>query len=175
MLKEARIVMPDFPLDGHPDPKAHSVLKAALVNTFGGYTASHGTGGWMAPDGRLMMDSVAIYDVAINAERGTDLAQLAQIAATAGRALKQQAVYVRYPDGDVEIMDLGSIPARPGLKDRVVPLDETPHDGKAKMTEQGPTVSFGHGKRLPAVGEIWRTRANGLAAVLKPATVFDGG
>lgn len=68
-----------------------------------------------------------------------------------------------------------STPARPGLKDRVVPLNETPPDGKAKMTEQGPTASFYEGKRLPAVGEIWRTRANGLVAVLKPATVLDGG
>lgn len=57
-----------------------------------------------------------------------------------------------------------AVSAQPGLKGRVVPSGEPTT-----------TVSFKEGKRRPAVGDVWRTRANGLAAVLKPATVLDGG
>lgn len=143
MLREARIVMPyNAARDVRTD---HDNLRGDLVGAFGGYTASYGSGAWRNDAGDTVTDVVAIYDVAIEAERDATWDTLFQIAMAAGRELKQEAVYIRYPDGHVEIAQVhGSQP-----EDRL-----------------GAKVPLG-GRRLPAVGEIWETSCGDKVAVVR--------
>jgi len=153
MLKEARIVMPfaNFGSD-------HSQLRAALIETFGGYTCAVGQGGWYDEVNQERIDdSVVIYDVAIE-DTLEARRKLLDTALDAGRSLAQKAVYVRYPDGRVDIVD-----TKPGQDDGLQP-------GAFNV----PPAALG-AKRLPQVGEVWRTRSESLVAILKQASVLDGG
>jgi len=161
MLKEARIVMPfaNFGSD-------HSQLRAALVETFGGYTCAVGQGGWYDEVNQERIDdSVVIYDVAID-DTLEARRQLLDIALDTGRALDQQAVYVRYPDGRVDIVD-----TKPGQ------IGEGPTETTASDTDMLYEEITGKPflKRLPQPGEVWEARCGALVAVLSNASVLDGG
>ena len=173
MLKEARIVMPYYGID--ESIRAHTQLQDKLERCFGGFTACNGEGRWYA-DGRTHRDSVTIYDVAMDDFDGVANTKLAEIAIDAGRLLYQQAVYVRYADGKVSIIDIKPEidetahvrQATAGLGDRLANPSETD-----KLYTELTGKPFQ--KRLPATGEIWRNRANALVAVMTQATVLDGG
>lgn len=174
MLKEARIVMP-FDKDGLSPRYQHSNLRNSLVAAFGGFTVSYG-GGWRNDKGETVTDAIAIYDIALEADRDSTWDWLFQIAMAAGAELKQEAVYIRYPDGTVCIEPVKSREGLGGLQRpteanggvKTVPpqLDDTPRD----MTGQ-PLGT----KRLPQVGEVWRARTGELIAILSQASVLDGG
>lgn len=110
MLREARIVMPFFATAASLD--VHSKLRKALCDTFGGFTATGGQGGWRAPDGSIVQDNVTVYDVAMDGHRDGPYDALARIAIEAGKALNQQSVYVRYCNGNVDIIDIETFVSR---------------------------------------------------------------
>lgn len=140
-MREARLIMPNT------DETIHVELRRCLAHTFYGYTASYGTGGWFEGRDTPIEEPIAIYDIAMdNYARNHN--RLRGIAILYGRRLEQKAVYVRFADGETEII---TIPA------------EAP---------EAPVLGT---KRLPQVGEVWLTAAGGSAAVVKTATVMDGG
>lgn len=99
-LKEARIVMP-LPEGGRP---RHLEMRRQLVEAFGGYTACRGKGGWLDPvTNEVVNDNVIVYDVAIKPGQNVKLYLIAKQTA---EALNQEAVYIRYPDGVVEIVPI---------------------------------------------------------------------
>lgn len=144
MLKEARIVMPIV-----IGSSAHGSMQDALLQAFGGFTSYQGQGQWL-DGGETEYDDVIVYDVA--AENNVDaMSKLRSIAMTAGQALGQKAVYIRFPDGRVEIVEI----VKNLGAERVTPL---------------PGI-----KRLPQVGEVWESHCGALIAVMTQASVLDGG
>lgn len=141
-MKEARIVMPL--VEGKQT--AHTRLANRLLEIFGGCTITHGNGLWRDDAGRSIHDTVTIYDVAVNNEIGVNSsAKLYDIAIAAGRELNQQAVYIRYADGSVIVSP--------------VPGATTP-----ELNQLDEPVGI---KRLPEVGDIWKTRDGCTVAVIR--------
>lgn len=115
--REGRLILP-VPADGSLNA-VNRELRRELAQRFGGYTMTTGQGGWVSPTGELVEEPVAIYDVAIRdgAVERDDLWQLAHV--YRGKA-KQEAVYLRFPDGRVFLVDKASpwqVPANEGLRD----------------------------------------------------------
>ena len=101
MLKEGRLIVPTDP------PNADTVLKWVrdyLVAEFGGYTETKGFGGWMGKDG-VCQEPVRIFDVAYKTglDAVTGNVQLRIIADHVKINLQQEAVYVRFNDGSVNL------------------------------------------------------------------------
>lgn len=101
-MKEARIVMPVAPLMNSASAAAHAALRKSLAYTFGGYTSTEGLGAWVN-NGSVVQDEVVIYDIACDEHKDATYDKLFTLAVEAGWALNQEAVYIRYPDGTVEI------------------------------------------------------------------------
>lgn len=159
MLREARIVMP-VKVDVASE---HANMRDEIVRAFGEYTAYWANGVWFG-DGKTVRDQVMVYDIAIEAERDATWDTLFQIAMKAGRALGQEAVYIRYPDGSVCIEP---VHGREGLGGLMPPTKE---NGGVKdapsVAEAAPQVPLG-GRRLPAVGEIWETSCGDKVAIVR--------
>lgn len=175
MLREARIVMPYN--SGIVSSGAHTAMATAFCEAFGGYTCTDGVGGWM--NGVVRVDDVVkVYDVAIEADRDASWDKLFQIAMTAGRALGQEAVYIRYPDGTVSIEPvhgregLGAL--QPSFGDVSMAEAEPYRPVSVGVVELTPKVPLG-GRRLPAVGEIWETSNGTTVAVVDNFPLIDGG
>lgn len=163
MLKEARIVMPSPAGDGMD----HESLRTAIVAAFGGYTCTTGVGAWRPADSdTTIVDKVAIYDVAIEAERDASWDMLFQIAMQAGRDLKQEAVYIRYPDGAVEIAKV------PGPGEVTWRENYAEGGNPTKVGGDPAKVPLG-GRRLPQVGEIWETSCGDKVAVVKTTNIIE--
>ena len=85
--------------------RARSDFVRAIVSTFGGCTITEGFGYW-ADDGAVVAETVKVYTFAVD-ERLLEAERIIDYAATTvALALDQKAVYVRYPNGDVSIIDL---------------------------------------------------------------------
>lgn len=151
MLREARIVMPV--LRGIVSTGAHSRLMSELCAAFGGVTRYQGLGSWKNDNSDQIDDVVNIYDIAMEAERDATWDKMFQIAMKAGRQLGQKAVYIRYPDGSVEIADTRTA-AGATIAESKIPLGA---------------------KRTPQVGEIWETSEGALVAVIKNIIAKPGG
>lgn len=105
MLREARITMPHHGTD--LCSTVHQKLGEQLAAAFGGFTCFQGTGGWVDPSsGDTLVEPVFIYDVAIDSERDSPTDLIARFAIEAGEALDQTSVYVRYPNGAVDIIKI---------------------------------------------------------------------
>jgi len=157
MLREARIILPYDTGDGEADRKAHTFLTEQLVKHFDGFTAHSGQGAWAKDAQTIVYDDVKIYDVAVDPDQSA--ARLHHMACEAGRMLKQDAVYIRYAGGDVEI----------------APLKPATEAQPAQEPWPESATIFPPSKRLPQVGDIWETRCGALVAVLSQASVLDGG
>lgn len=132
-MKEARIVMPAGSLH------AHQIMAEQLIDAFGGYTSVAGSGGWDSGT-EVSTEPVVVYDVAME-DTDANVDRLGEIALDAARALRQKAVYIRRPDGEVLILDV------------------------AKETAKREVVRLGI-KRTPKPNEVWKTRGGGEALVL---------
>lgn len=132
---ESRIVMP-IAARVAGNLAAHDALRLRLIEVFGGYTCTSGTGGWM--DGVPTTESVAVYDVAHDDTIELRTA-LSDIAVEFGDKLGQKAVYVRI-GGEAEIIDLKPVKLPK-------PSEVPPH-------------------RQPQPGEVWNMRCGGKAAVI---------
>lgn len=103
--REARIILPRAVPQG--------TFARNLITEFGGYTRTDGSGFWVDPeDGAVVREPIYVYDIAVERPFGDLVAlqeqdQLLQdIAIEAGRVAKQKAVYLRYPDGEVSILQV---------------------------------------------------------------------
>lgn len=111
VLREARIVMPRAVPQGS--------LGSNLIASFGGYTRTDGSGFWRDPeDGAVVREPVYVYDIAVEVPIGLSNAMkmdklLKDIAMEAGRIAKQKTVYLRYPGGEVSILQVTPTEAIP--------------------------------------------------------------
>ena len=96
-MREARLIIPMACESSRAD------LERWLVEYFGGFTTYSGRGGWRAPDGTVQTERIRIYDIA-SAWGPDDLAELRDIISVIGLQCAQQSIYVRWPDGVVEIV-----------------------------------------------------------------------
>lgn len=103
-MREARLILPNADNDAKPLTAAHAWLKGELIGAFGGYTATPSQGGWRGPDGRIYEEAGTAYDIACE-EDGACAAYLRKLAQRIGRMARQEAVYLRQPNGVVEIVD----------------------------------------------------------------------
>jgi hypothetical protein len=110
VYKEARIILP-----ASGDLNVIRAVETRLVAAFGGFTKVTAWGAWRAPSGLTDSEPVYVYDVATPAFMGGDVIEmdrawygatetLVDIARDAARDLKQAAVYLRLPDGEVHFV-----------------------------------------------------------------------
>lgn len=104
MKREARLICPILDNDGNPVGEALQSVETALGEAFGGFTYFVGDGVWYNPAGKRFADGVNIYDVAID-DTPNSRHRLRQIALQFLKDAKQQAVYLRWPDGEVIFVD----------------------------------------------------------------------
>ena len=102
-MREALIILPNEDNHGRHIVAVHDRLQVALCNVFGGYTATQACGGWQSTDGARIEESVTCYMVAME-DSQANAAVLREIALDAGKEAKQEAMYVRYASGEVEII-----------------------------------------------------------------------
>lgn len=173
-LKEARLVLPE----GIDDASIHHELKRTLSRRFGGYTATAGNGGWIDDDDddSLVQEPVIVYDVAMP-DTGLYRDRLREVAVLYAAKLKQKAVYIRYANGNVDIVTLpkpAGLPAEEGGDGRPGPA--YPGAGISQTATATANAERKLGvRRLPRAGEIWKTASDGRAAVLRPSSHRDGG
>lgn len=103
MLREARINLPVVDNTGKLVDTVRDQLARALAESFGGFTLTHGRGGWINADGRLFDKPVYVFDVAADDSEDSEM-KLAAIANWLKHAARQDAIYVRYPSGRVQIV-----------------------------------------------------------------------
>jgi len=103
-MREARIILPKLDNNGSDLSFAHAALARDLCQTWGGATASDTRGMWVGYDGTLYDEPGTAYDVAMEATE-ENAAKLKAIAERYGALCQQEAMYVRYACGTVEIVD----------------------------------------------------------------------
>lgn len=103
-MREARIILPKADNAGNDMALAHADLARTLCQTFGGATANQTRGMWVSPEGKLYDEPGIAYDVAMEDTADNDKA-LRSIAVRFGERCGQEAMYVRYASGEVEIVD----------------------------------------------------------------------
>lgn len=104
-MREARIILPVADNAGNPLDLIHRRLARALCQTFGGATVAETRGMWVSSSGKLYDEPGRAYDVAM-ADTPENAAMLRAIAMTAGASAGQEAVYVRFASGEVNIIDI---------------------------------------------------------------------
>lgn len=172
-MREARIVM-SVADETAGNIEAHIQLERELAETFGGFTATLATGGWVKTPGSIVIvrEPVIVYDVASMPDAGESPARwveanekLVRTAMLTGRELQQEAVYVRNFDGHVEVIDVAEY-------FREVREQEA-YDGtksfidNRELKHMRPDQDWRPpAKKLPEVGEIWATKGGLKVAVV---------
>jgi hypothetical protein len=104
-MKEAKIILPVYPerMSMGEATKLHGHLQKRLATTFGGFTATEGDGGWIDDAGKLITERVRVYVVANQGDEG-EAAKLRNIARWLAKESGEDCIYIRYADGEVELM-----------------------------------------------------------------------
>jgi hypothetical protein len=104
MLREAKIIVPEFDNDKNSLSAVHRGVAKHLQQAFGGVTITKGDGSWFDPsDGEIYSEPVLLFYVACEVEQSSfDI--LSEAAAYVKKVGKQKAVYVNFPDGSVKIV-----------------------------------------------------------------------
>lgn len=101
-MREASFILPFFTADSLT---AHRDIRDALVEHFGGYTATSTKGAWRTPAGHVETEHGFRYTVA--AEWTPSEAQaFAIIAITAAQQLEQETLYMTRYDGETQIVNM---------------------------------------------------------------------
>jgi hypothetical protein len=103
-MREALIICPQHDNAGKSLQHVKHYAELALCKSFGGCTVSSAKGSWVSPQGELVTEPVwqlvAACDETVAAHN-----TLRSIANYIGHEGRQDAVYVRYREGRVEIID----------------------------------------------------------------------
>lgn len=103
LLREAAIILPIRDTRGNPTETYRRKFVEALILAFGGVTVTNAEGYWRSPSGQVVAEPVKIYTVAAPAT-GKSADTLQRLAAEACIALAQEAIYLRYHDGEVVLL-----------------------------------------------------------------------
>ena len=102
MKQEALIICPMADNTGKLMSNVYRGARDALITAFGGVTIDYAEGYWHGDDKKLYMENVARLNVACDDNAATR-DSLEAIADQIGYKLKQHAVYIQYPNGEVSI------------------------------------------------------------------------
>jgi hypothetical protein len=103
-MREALIICPKHGNDGADLLPVRAHVAKRLMRAFGGCTVREAAGMWEGPDGADYCEPV--WELVAACEPGPDAeATLRDCAADVARLGNQLAVYVRFPSGDVEIIN----------------------------------------------------------------------
>jgi hypothetical protein len=130
MLKEARLIIPDYGRNGQPIPDwLRSSVEAILCKKWGGFTKTQGDGGYTAHNGAIIYEPITVYDIAVPMGPTTEL-QLTDLARGICNAARQECVYLRLCSGQVELVEPGHFGSNRGLStqlpDRVQSSEKEP-------------------------------------------------
>jgi hypothetical protein len=104
-MRLASLILPTLDNDGRDTTDAHLGLRAVLIDTFGGFTATCVDGGWRdAATGKTHLDSSVRYEIAMEIS-DANRATLESIARFYGHMARQICVLVCHADGDVTFPD----------------------------------------------------------------------
>jgi len=105
-MREALIVCPKNDNDGRPLPLVKKRAVRFLADTFGGCTVREAEGAWINPDtGDVQQEPVWEFTVACH-DTVTVRSLLHSIAVEIGLQADQHSMYLRYPSGNVEIIEI---------------------------------------------------------------------
>jgi len=102
-MREARIIVPDTDNDGKLTDDVKALVERTLTGKFGGFTSTSGFGGW-SNNGTIIREPVTVYDVATE-DTADNRAILDGLAYRVLLYANQDAVYLRYPGGNVKIVE----------------------------------------------------------------------
>lgn len=102
-MKEVVIILPRVGNDGEDLTGAVDRIKAQLAARYGGYYAVTGEGAYCPLDGSPQIEPVEIITVAMEPD-GRDQIDFITLSVRAKTLLKQKKLYVRFGDGDAEIV-----------------------------------------------------------------------
>ena len=108
MKREAKIICPNTAKAPGNAPRALYLAQRDCVLAFGGYTAAQGDGGWIDDHGTLIAEPVTILTIACG-PTPEQWQALDAIADTVGRMACQECVYIKYPNGNVELRDTAQL------------------------------------------------------------------
>lgn len=103
LMREARIIVPQFDNDGHSIQGTIEKLDAALCRQFHGFTRIPAHGGWQHPDGHIQTEASWVYEIACDTSEATADKLRTLVEHVRDRA-RQLCVYCRFPDGHVELI-----------------------------------------------------------------------
>jgi hypothetical protein len=103
MKREAKIIIPVQPSRVKPviGNIRRRVLETALCKNFGGFTRSDAYGAWIDAGGELVREPVYVYVIAAGSDQAPVLRDLAVLYRD---GTKEDCVYVKYPDGTVDLV-----------------------------------------------------------------------
>lgn len=104
-MRTATLILPTVNNDGVDQTDTHQALQFVLCETFGGFTRTMGNGGWKSDTGKLYLDPVAVYGIAME-DSAECRAKLESIALFYGHMAGQLAVMVTHAGGDVAFLDV---------------------------------------------------------------------
>lgn len=102
-MKLAQIILPTIGNDGSDLTDCHVALRSTLADSFGGYTATSGQGGW-TDSGKLYQDPVTVYAVAMD-DTAENRAKLESVALFYGHMATQHCVMVTHASGEVAFVE----------------------------------------------------------------------
>lgn len=99
--KESRIVFPQIDNDGTSLKRLQNRFEEKIVMKFGGFTLVEGQGGWRSPhSSKTYLEPVWFYDIAVEDCKESEL-ELLKLATWLKKEARQEAIYLRYPNGNV--------------------------------------------------------------------------
>jgi len=106
MLRMAYFGLPTSNNDGASLHDVHAALQSTLIDTWGGFSAFNGLGGWRDDaTSKIFAEPTVGYYIAMPDDAG-NRAKLLSVARFYGHMAQQLAVMVTYANGDVEFVDM---------------------------------------------------------------------
>lgn len=96
-----------------PDALAATLatIRARFASTFGGYTETDATGGWIAPDGRLVVEPAKRWTLLTDADAADAYALGEAAARMVGRGLNQASVVLEVEPVKVTFVEVREVAA----------------------------------------------------------------
>jgi hypothetical protein len=104
-MQIASIILPNHDNAGESTESFHRACQLTLIDTFGGFTSTQVSGGWRDElTGKVYIDQSTRYDLAMD-DTAENRAKIVSLARFYGHAMKQECVFVVYPDQTVDFID----------------------------------------------------------------------